>query len=366
MATFDPKTPYNNLPLLPPEYDIESKVIMKKCIGARTALAELKQAGEIIPNQSVLINTIPLLEAKTSSEIENIVTTQDELFKYVSVDETHADPATKETLHYRRALSYGCEMIKQRPVSTRLAIEICSQILKTDVSIRTQPGTVLSTPFEVIYTPPVGSDVIEEKMSNWEHFLNERFDLDPLVRMAVMHYQFEAIHPFRDGNGRTGRLLNILFLIHVGVLEIPVLYLSKYILENRAGYYNSIRCVTERGEWEDWILYMLDGVEQMAHWTHRKIRAIRDLLEHTCDTVRAKAGKIYSRELVDIIFTQPYCRIQNVVDAGIAQRQTASVYLKKLVEIGVLDEQQSGRERLFIHPKFLNLLKSDENEFMRY
>lgn len=365
---FDQKTPYNELPLLPPDYDIENKAIMKKCIAARTALAELKQAGDMIPNQSVLINSIPLLEAKTSSEIENIVTTQDDLFKYVSFETDKADAATKETLQYRQALSYGFGAIQSKPVSTAMAIEICSQIRQADATLRTQPGTVLSNPltFETIYTPPVGIDVIQDKMSNWEHFLNEHIDIDPLIRMAVMHYQFEAIHPFTDGNGRTGRLLNILFLIHEGLLKIPVLYLSKYIIENRAAYYNNIRAVTERKQWEDWILYMLEAVEQTAYWTHRKIRAVRDLLEHTCEYVRAAAGKIYSRELVDIVFTQPYCRIQNVVDAGIAQRQTASTYLKKLVKIGILDEVRSGRTRLFVHPKFMQLLKTDDNEFLRY
>ncbi|MBC8379787.1 MAG: Fic family protein [Planctomycetes bacterium] len=364
----DPKKPYNDLPLLPPEQDIENKLILKKCIEARAALAELKQAGRLIPNQSVLINTIPLLEAKTSSEIENIVTTNDELFKYASLDPNNADAATKETLRYRQALAHGCQVIKKRPVSTATAIEICGLIRKTDVSIRTQSGTVLSNPltFETIYTPPAGEEMIMKKMSNWEHFLNERIDIDPLIRMAVMHYQFEAIHPFADGNGRTGRLLNILFLIQEGLLENPVLYLSKYIIENRGTYYTSIRSVTEQHQWQEWILYMLDATEQTAQWTRGKIQSIRELLEHTCHYVRKAAPKIYTRELVEVVFTQPYCRIKNLVDTNIAKRQTASVYLKKLVEIGILDEIKSGRDHLFVHPKFLKLLSRDDNTFLRY
>ena len=365
---FDPKTPYNGLPLLPPANNIESKPILKKCIEARTALAELKQAGRLIPEQSVLINTIPLLEAKTSSEIENIVTTADNLFKYTALNEEKADLATKETLRYRQALKYGCQSIKTRPVSTATAIEVCSQIQNVNVGIRTGAGTVLSNSLtqETIYTPPVGEDIITEKLSNWEHFLNEHISIDPLIRMAVMHYQFEAIHPFTDGNGRTGRLLNILFLIQEKLLDTPILYLSKFILDNRQAYYSNIRAVTERQAWEEWVLFMLDAVEQTATWTHRKIRAIQELLEHTCDYVKKAASGIYSRELVDVVFTQPYCRIENVVQAKIAKRQTASVYLKKLVEIGVLDERKEGRDRVFIHPKFLDLLKNEDNAYRRY
>ncbi|MEN8126851.1 MAG: Fic family protein [Planctomycetota bacterium] len=365
---FDPNKPYDDLPLLPPTKDIESRQILKKCIDARTALAELKQAGGLIPEQSVLINTIPLLEAQMSSEIENIVTTTDKLFKYAALDDEKADPATKEILQYRQALYHGCQSIKKRPVSTAVAIEVCSQIRKTEVSIRGMPGTVLSNPLtqETIYTPPNGERVILDKLSNWEQYLNESISVDPLIRMAVMHYQFEAIHPFADGNGRTGRLLNILFLVQEGLLETPILYLSKYIIDKRRDYYSNIRAVTERQEWEEWILYILDAVEQTAGWMSRKIRAIRELSEHTCEYVKKAAPKIYRRELVDIVFTQPYCRIKNVIDAKIAKRQTASVYLKKLVEIGVLDEMKEGRDRVFIHPKFLDLLKKDDNTFLRY
>jgi len=365
---FNAEKPYNGLPLLPPKVDIESKEILKKCISARTALAELKQAGELIPNQSVLINSIPLLEAQMSSEIENIVTTTDKLFQYASGEEEKADAPTKETLRYRQALSQGYQSIKSKPVCTRTAIEICRTIRNVEVDIRKLPGTALKNPStqKIVYTPPEGEQLIREKLSNWEKFLNERTDIDPLVRMAVMHYQFEAIHPFTDGNGRTGRLLNILFLIQEGLLEIPVLYLSRHIINHKNEYYVHLLEVTEKGRWQAWILYILDAVQQTAGWTTQKIKAIRSLLEYTCDYVRVKAPKIYSRELVDITFTQPYCRISNVVEAGIAKRQTASAYLKQLVKIGVLNEIKVGKERLFVHPKYFVLLTQDANTFEQY
>lgn len=361
--------PYNELPLLPPKTDIENKPILKSCILARTALAALKEAGQLIPNQSVLINTIPLLEAKVSSEIENVVTTMDKLFRCVSGNDRNADSATKETYRYRQALAQGSDLIKKgKPICTSMAAELCSIILSRPIHVRKTEGTVLSNPLigEIIYTPPTGESVILEKLSNWEQFVNEQIHLDPLIRMAVMHYQFEAIHPFADGNGRTGRLLNILLLIQEGLLDRPVLYLSRYLINHRREYYQLLRAVTEQQTWQDWILFLLEAVRETAYWTCEKIHAIRDLLEHTCQYIQNSLPKIYSRELVDLIFIQPYCRISNVVDCGIAKRQTASVYLKQLADIGVLDEVREGRERLFLHPKYLELLKQDNHQFREY
>lgn len=365
---FDRTKPYNSLPLLPPRQDIESKPILKKCISARAALAELKQAGTLIPDQSVLINTIPLLEARLSSEIENIVTTTDKLFRFASCEPEKADHATKEALGYRRALYQGYMAINKKPVCTSTAVEVCRTILNKDMDIRKIPGTALKNPAtnQIIYTPPVGQDLIRDKLSNWEKFLNQSSDIDPLVRMAVGHYQFEAIHPFTDGNGRTGRILNVLFLIQQQLLDIPVLYLSHYIINHKSDYYSWIRQITEKQQWEKWIIYILDGVEQTSVWTTDKIRVINQLLEHTCDYVRHKKPKIYARELVDIIFEKPYCRIINLVEAKVAKRQTASVYLKELVTIGVLEEKKIGRENLYVHPKFLKLLTEDENSFIHY
>lgn len=203
-------------------------------------------------------------------------------------------------------------------------------------------------------------------LNNWERYLHAEDDLDPLIRMAVCHYQFEAIHPFLDGNGRTGRVLNSLFLIERGLLTLPILYLSYYILRHKSDYYRLLREVTQTGAWEEWVLYMLNAVTETANWTSRKINAVRQLNEHTSQYLKQQLPKIYSRELVDKIFEQPYCRIQNLVDAGIAQRQTASGYLKKLVEIGVLVEVSAGKEKLFVHSKLMDLMTTDKDIFSRY
>ena len=366
--SWHPEKPYNDLPQLPPVIELETKAVLKRCISARAALAELKQVAELIPNQAMLINTLPLLEAKDSSEIENIVTTSDKLFQFANSDEAHADPATKEALQYRRALYDGWQALAQRPINTNLAETICSQIKGMDMTVRKVPGTALANDKtgEIISTPPAGEKVLRDLLSNWESFLHEQPELDPLIRMAVMHYQFEAIHPFTDGNGRTGRVLNILYLVQEKLLTLPILYLSRFIIANKAQYYSGLLNVTREQAWEPWLLYMLEAVESTAKWTTPKIISVRDLADHTADYVREQLPKIYSRELIDTIFEQPYCRISNLVEANIAKRQTASEYLKKLVNIGVLVEQQVGRERLFIHPKLIQLITTDSNEVLAY
>ena len=240
--SFSPKKPYNELPELPPQgIDIETKAVLKKCAEARGVLGELKEAAKRIPNQSVLINTIPLLEAKDSSEIENIVTTSDKLFQF-SATEEKADSHTKETLFYRTALRKGYQLVAHRPINTNLAEEICSILKGTNMSVRKVPGVKLANPTteQIIYTPPEGENLLREKLKNWEIFLNTAEEIDPLIRMAIMHYQFEAIHPFTDGNGRTGRILNILFLIQENLLDIPILYLSKFIIQHKDEYYKNL------------------------------------------------------------------------------------------------------------------------------
>ena len=365
---FDPRRPYNDLPPLPPISDIETKSVLKACIGARAALEGLKQAGAQLPNQTVLINSIPLLEAQASSEIENIVTTSDALFRYAQIEDQTPDNATKEALRYRTALERGFESLKRRPISTNTAIEVCTHIKGAAMQIRRVPGVALGNPSakEIIYTPPEGESLLRMKLANWERFIHEHETIDPLIRMAVAHYQFEAIHPFIDGNGRTGRILNLLILVQLGLLELPVLYLSRGIIRSKADYYRLLLGVTTHGRWEDWILYMLDAIAQTSIWTTAKIKAIQRLQTLATEYIRTRAAKIYSRELVEIIFTQPYCRIQNIVDARIAQRQTASVYLKTLESIGVLREVKVGREKLFIHPNFVNLLTSDDHPVPHY
>jgi Fic family protein len=357
--SFRPDRPYNDLPPLPPREDVETKTVLKACIAARAALAELRVSGQLIPNQAVLINSIPLLEAQASSEIENIVTTTDKLFRFANEVSDQADPATKEALRYRTALNEGFATLKRRPVSTSTAIAICRTIKGVDLDIRAIPGTALmnETTGKVIYTPPEGQDLLRDKLTNWERYIHEAEDIDPLIRLAVMHYQFEAIHPFIDGNGRTGRVLNLLYLVDKGLLDIPVLYLSRYIINNKHAYYARLLAVTTENAWEAWILYMLEAVRETAEWSTARIRSIRDLLDQTAEHIRRDLPKIYSRELAEVIFVNPYCRIRDLVAAGIAKRQSASVYLKTLAEHGLLQETKSGRENLFINPALLALLR---------
>jgi Fic family protein len=364
----DPNKPYNDLPALPPAAELDSKAILKASMPSRIAVAELRLAGQLIPDQSVLINTIPLLEAKDSSEIENIVTTNDALFREASHADDGNDAAAKEALRYRAAIYSGIQSLKTRPLTARTAIEVCSQIKGVDLDIRTTPGTTLRNSFtaEVIYTPPEGAERLRELLANWEQFANTADDLDPLVRMAVLHYQFEAIHPFIDGNGRTGRILNILALIQAGLLEIPTLYLSRHIVRTKGQYYALLQGVTQRGEWEPWVLYMLTAVESTAKWTNARIRAIRDLMENTAAYVRTSADGIYSWELIETIFAQPYTRISHLADRGIAKRVAASRYLKQLAAIGVLEEEKVGRDKLFIHRKYMKLLGSEGHAFELY
>jgi Fic family protein len=365
-----PDQPHNQLPTLPPKCDLESRAVLKACIEARAALAELKQAAELIPNQTMLINTIPLLEAKDSSEIENIVTTTDRLFQYAhgyaGVDS--ADPATKEALRYRTALHRGYLSLKERPLCTATAVEVCRTLKGADMDIRRTPGTQLinDRTGEVIYTPPDGESHLRDLLANWERFLHEQTDLDPLVRMAVGHYQFEAIHPFADGNGRTGRVINNLHLIQEGLLGLPILYLSRHVIAHKADYYGLLLGVTRDAAWEPWLLFMLRAVAETSRWTTAKIGAIRKLADHTAEHVRSRLPKIYTRELVDVIFEQPYCRIGNLVEKGIAQRQAASRYLHELADLGVLREMPFGKEKLFTHPRLLQVLQQDGNEFEAY
>ena len=356
---FRPDRPFNDLPRLPPAADVESRTILKACIEARAALAALKAAGDLIPNQAVLINTIPMLEAQASSEIENIVTTTDRLFRFAGREgEASADPATKEALRYRAALYDGVRQLNKRPIATATAVQICQTIRGVDTDIRSMPGTALANEAtgQIIYMPPEGQSRLRDLLANWERYLHEHETTDPLIRMAVAHYQFEAIHPFTDGNGRTGRILNLLFLVEKGLLKLPVLYLSGYIVSRKADYYRLLLKVTTEQAWDEWVLFMLNAVLETARWTTEKIVAIRDLLDRTAQAIRRDAPKIYSRELTELIFAQPYCRIGNLVDAGLAQRQSASVYLKRLAEIGVLEERKAGREKLFVNPAFMKLL----------
>jgi Fic family protein len=360
--------PYNQLPPLPPASEAtETRDVLKACIPARAALAELKQAGELIPNQALLINLLPLLEAKDSSEIENIVTTTDKLFQYAQEDHG-ADPSTKEALRYRTALYEGFIHLQRKPLCASTAVEVCRTLKGMDMGVRKVPGTIIGNQATgvTIYTPPVGETLIRDLLSNWENYLHADDDTDPLIKMAISHYQFEAIHPFHDGNGRTGRIVNVLYLIEQQLLTLPILYLSRYIVQHKNDYYRLLTQVTRTGDWQEWIIFMLNGVEQVSSWTCAKIAAMRQLITETENHVRQALPKIYSHELVQTIFEQPYCRIGNLVEKDIAKRQTASNYLKQLVEVGVLQEKIVGNEKLFLNLRLLDLMTSDSNERQPY
>ena len=252
------------------------------------------------------------------------------------------------------------------PICTQTAVLVCNAIKQPyEMTIRQTTGTALKggKTGKTIYTPPEGESIIRDKLANWEKFIHESDDLDPLIIMAIAHYQFEAIHPFTDGNGRTGRILNSLLLIDKGLLSLPILYLSRYIIENKSDYYKLLLRVTSEQDWESWIIYILKGVQETADWTVNKINAIRQLFEYTRQYMQQYAPHIYTHELLNLLFEQPYTRITNLENAGIAKRQTASKYLKELSDLGVLNEVQIGRDKLFINLRLMNLLRGNENTF---
>ncbi len=357
---FDPDKPFNSLPPLPPRSAFETNTVLKKAITANRSLAELKGVGLTIPNQAMLVDSLILQEAKASSEIENIITTNDALFRAFTASTSKIDPATKEVLRYREALWEGYNALKKRPVmSTNLFIRIVQTIKQNQAGIRNTPGTkvVNSSTGKVLYTPPEGEKLIRDKLKNLEDFIHAEDDIDPLVKMALIHYQFEAIHPFPDGNGRTGRIINILFLVFKDLLDLPVLYLSKAIIERKSEYYRLLRGVTEKGQWERWIIFMLEAVEETAGFTRERILAIRDLMEETMEKARKELPRrVYSKELIELLFRQPYTKVQFLVSSGIAKRQTAAEYLKELEKIRVLQSLRIGKEKLYLNVKLYELL----------
>lgn len=359
--TWSPEVPFNDLPPLPPpDLDLEPKRVLKATVEARTALATLAQAGRLLPNPSVLIHAVPLLEAQASSEIENIVTTADELFKHADLG--GGDHATKEALRYRSALFVGVDFIRRRPLSASTAGRICSELQGREMSIRAVPGTRIANPHtgEIVYAPPEGSELIQEKLAAWERFIHAEDDLDPLVRMAVAHYQFEAIHPFHDGNGRTGRVINILMLIEAGLLDDPILYLSRAIIARKNDYYRLLRAVTAEGAWIEWIHYMLDVLRDSAVSTTRKIAAIRACQEDIGERARAATPGGRDARFLAVLFEQPYCRISTVAARCDVSRQTASSWLHALVGAGLLSDVKVGREVLFVNHEFLGVLTRAE------
>jgi len=346
---------------LPPEREkIETVKILRQLSKTSQSLGELKGIAKTIPNQAMLINAVVLQEAKDSSEIENIITTQDELYKALA-SQGKQPAQVKEVINYRKAIFTGFELIKKQQFLRVKDIEIIQKtIIENNAGIRAMSGTVLKNDKigEIVYTPPQEKNEILDLLSNFlEHFNVNQTDIHPLINLAILHYQFESIHPFYDGNGRTGRILNILYLIINDLLDIPILYLSLYINENKSSYYKYLNHVNKTDQWEDYILYMLKAVEETANYTIEKINQIKALLEITIENVKKEAPKIYRKELIELLFEQPYSKIEFVVEKLKVERKAASRYLKTLEDIGVLKSEKIGRENLYLNKKLIGILK---------
>ena len=359
MAQFDPNIAWNNMPELPPSADLESRDILKACIAARAELARVNALVKMLPNEEVLVQTLPLQEARQSSEIENIVTSNDELYRAMSSHKAQVAPAAKEVLRYREALWIGVRSLRVRPIlNVPLFAQICTRLRDVETSVRKSEVKIQNpTAKQVIYTPPTGYENLIRLLTNLEHFINDDGDApDPLVKMAVIHYQFEAIHPFTDGNGRTGRILNILYLIHQGLLDVPILYLSRFFIENRAEYYRYLREVTENGRWQQWILYVLAAVEQTSKDTARKIEAIHRLINDAIAKTRGQTRAGGREGFIDLLFKWPYCKISIVERELACSRITATRYLNEMAALGLLERVKIGREYYYINTSLMDLL----------
>ncbi len=359
MSKFDKNTPYNDLPLLPPKADVETKEILRKTISAGRALAQLNGTLMNLPNPTLFLDTIYLQEAKASSEVENIITTNDELYKSLVAEKKIENASTKEVLSYKKALWLGLEKLKEKPfITTNLCISIVQCIKQNKSSIRKTPGTTLrNAKGEVIYTPPSGEDVIREKLANLEKFINDDNSVDPLIKMAIMHYQFEATHPFVDGNGRTGRILLLLYLKVSGLLDMPAIYLSEYIIKNKADYYKSLRGVTEDNDWENYILYMLDMIEVTSNKGLERLNKITKAIEKTAEEIKTKLPKVYSKDLVEILFRLPYTKRKHLVDENIGSLKTVGNYLNILEDNEFLKSVKVGKEKLYLNERLLKILE---------
>lgn len=346
--------------LLPPATDLETKAILKRLASAHRFLAELKGKSATIPNENILINTLALQEAKDSSAIENIITTHDELYKTLLFEKLIANASAKEVSRYADALKQGFQLVrKEKLITQNLIIKIQKTLEQNDAGYRRVPGTVLKNvdTDETIYTPPQNYPTILNLMGNLEKFINNNkmSELDPLIKMALLHFQFETIHPFYDGNGRTGRILNILYLVQQDLLDLPILYLSRYIIQRKADYYRLLQEVRDKGNWEEWVIYILEGVEQTAKETINVIANIRDMMQDFKHRMRSQLPKIYSQDLLNNIFKHPYTKIEFVMDDLGVQRKTASRYLDQLVEKDFLNRKKIGRSNFYINDPLFNL-----------
>ena len=354
------------IPLLPLPYDLETKTVLRQANKANRKLAELKGVAQTIPNERILISSLTLQEAKDSSAVENIVTTQDDLYRAgLDANFTLIGAATKEVLFYREAINEGFKLVRNKNILSLNDIKRIQEVLEQNsAGFRTTPGTQLkrSSDGAVIYTPPQDDQRIVELMSNLEQFINddELCPIDPLVKMAIIHHQFESIHPFYDGNGRTGRIVNILYLVTSGLLDLPILYLSRYITHNKAEYYERIQAIRNAtgdnsAQWEAWILYMLRGVEQTAEETIALVKNIGKLMTEYKNIIRPAFGRKYSHELLNGLFYHPYTKIGHLESNMQVSRQTAAKYLDRLASLGLLQKERMGKENYYINTKLMEL-----------
>src|SRR5690554_4460465 len=359
MTDFNKNMPFNSLPLLPPKANLETTKILRKTIDASRALAQLNGMLTNLPNPTLFLDTIHLQEAKASSEIENIITTNDALYKSIVADKKFDNPATKEVISYKEALWNGLKIIEKRPfITTNLCIEIVQSIKKNKAGIRSTPGTALKNlQGETIYTQPTGENVIREKLDNQEIFINNERSIDPLIKMALLHNQFEAIHPIGDGNGRTGRILLLLYLKLEKLLDTPAIYLSEYIIKNKAEYYSKLRQVTEDQNWESWILYMLEMIDYTAKKGLERLKSVTGLMETMGEEIKNSLPKAYSKDLVETLFRLPYTKRQFLVDAGLGTSKTVGNYLSDLEKTGFLISEKVGKEKLYLNHKLMAILE---------
>jgi len=369
MIKFDRKIPFNQLPLLPPDDNkILTKEVLLSLAKANRSLGKLDGISQKLPNPSMLVNTISLQEAKSSSEIENIFTTDDELYKAISTTDTTISPTAKEVIRYRQSIWIGINSIKKnQSIDLDTIIQIYQNIKQTQIGIRSEHTNVRIiksgdsiTSGEVVYTPPKGNIILNELLNNIIEFINndDRYDLDPLLKMAISHYQFEAIHPFSDGNGRTGRILNTMILMSKGLLSHPILYLSKFIINNKDSYYHYLNGVHSRGDWTAWLVYMLSAVNETANYTVMKIEEIMQQFNETRRHVEKQFPKI-DYTVIEAIFTQPYIKAIHIVNDRIKSRNTARKYLDQLCDIQVLELKHIGNENVYINNYLVQILEND-------
>jgi Fic family protein len=349
------------LPILPPPQGLETIAILKQLSQSHRYLAELKGTSKTIPNESILINTLTLQEAKDSSEIENIVTTHDDLYKENIL--IHTNPATKEVFNYAQGLKLGFEIVRnEKLLLNKHILTIQKELLENNAGFRTQGGTKLVNSLgQTVYTPPQSATEVLDLMSNLEKFINDNdfSDLDPLIKMAIIHYQFESIHPFYDGNGRTGRIINILYLVLQGLLDIPILYLSRYITQNKAEYYQVLQDVRTKDDWEHLILYFLKSVEVTAKQTIDLITNINNLMQDYKADIQTKLPKIYSQDLINNLFRNPYTKIEFLEQELRINKRTAQNYLDKIAELGFLEKTKVGKSNYYMNNALIKVLMNE-------